>query len=257
VDVDILKPNTGYVSIERPLTSSKGTSEQATSSDSGTPADPAEPGVMYAEPLSEGEDDEDMDLAPAKDEDKRTGLTELQIADAVAYRVKMLQERQDGAEESNGEHHHAARKAAGKRALGDDVDVNFAERGEEHARPGKKSTSNRLATSNGTGKPKALAINPLAPSSAFDETLRDRLRGVSATTEGSVASTTAVGSDEGEDAIEPPLSFNRDDRVLVRSLRAPNGKRIAVPVRIEPKVYFAAERTFLVSPSLPLSCDKS
>ncbi len=29
--------------------------------------------------------------------------------------------------------------------------------------------------------------------------------------------------------------------------RAPPGKKIAIPVRIEPKVYFAAERTFLVS----------
>jgi hypothetical protein len=28
------------------------------------------------------------------------------------------------------------------------------------------------------------------------------------------------------------------------------GKRIAVPVRIEPKVYFASERTFLVRPYL-------
>jgi len=33
--------------------------------------------------------------------------------------------------------------------------------------------------------------------------------------------------------------------LLERTWRAPQGKRIAVPVRIEPKVYFAAERTFL------------
>ena len=38
-----------------------------------------------------------------------------------------------------------------------------------------------------------------------------------------------------------------DDRVLERNWTAPAGKRIAVPVRIEPKVYFASERTFLVS----------
>ena len=42
-------------------------------------------------------------------------------------------------------------------------------------------------------------------------------------------------------------STNGDDRLLERNWRAPRGKRIAVPVRIEPKVYFAAERTFFVS----------
>jgi len=36
-----------------------------------------------------------------------------------------------------------------------------------------------------------------------------------------------------------------DDRILERNVRAPAGKRISIPVRIEPKVYFAAERTFL------------
>lgn len=33
----------------------------------------------------------------------------------------------------------------------------------------------------------------------------------------------------------------------IRHFRAPKGKRVAVPVRVEPKVYFATERTFLVS----------
>ena len=37
-----------------------------------------------------------------------------------------------------------------------------------------------------------------------------------------------------------------DDRTLTREWRAPPGTRIAIPIRIEPKVYFATERTFLV-----------
>ena len=34
-------------------------------------------------------------------------------------------------------------------------------------------------------------------------------------------------------------------KVEVRRFKAPKGKRIHVPVRVEPKVYFATERTFL------------
>ncbi|KAF8247649.1 hypothetical protein K440DRAFT_650455 [Wilcoxina mikolae CBS 423.85] len=37
----------------------------------------------------------------------------------------------------------------------------------------------------------------------------------------------------------------RSGTVYARKFRAPPGKRIFVPVRVEPKVYFAAERTFL------------
>jgi len=35
------------------------------------------------------------------------------------------------------------------------------------------------------------------------------------------------------------------NQVEVRRFKAPKGKKIHVPVRVEPKVYFAAERTFL------------
>jgi hypothetical protein len=46
--------------------------------------------------------------------------------------------------------------------------------------------------------------------------------------------------------------------IYVDQFRAPAGKRIAVPVRIEPKVVFAAERTFLkVSTTVDQYCDSS
>lgn len=63
MDVDILKPDTGALQIERPLHSSRGTSASERQSSSGilTPEDPRH---VYAEPVSEGEEDEDMDLAP-------------------------------------------------------------------------------------------------------------------------------------------------------------------------------------------------
>ncbi|KAG5289350.1 vacuolar transporter chaperone 4 [Histoplasma ohiense] len=39
--------------------------------------------------------------------------------------------------------------------------------------------------------------------------------------------------------------FIPPDQMQVKRFKAPKGKRIHVPVRVEPKVYFAAERTFL------------
>ena len=66
VDTDILKPDTGALTIERPMqTSSKGTSEHSTGgrkSSGVTTPDDMRP--VYAEPVSEGEEDEAMDLAP-------------------------------------------------------------------------------------------------------------------------------------------------------------------------------------------------
>lgn len=67
MDTDILKPDTGALTIERPMqaSSSKGTSEFSASgvkSSGGTTPDDSNP--AYVEPVSEGEEDEAMDLAP-------------------------------------------------------------------------------------------------------------------------------------------------------------------------------------------------
>lgn len=94
--------------------------------------------------------------------------------------------------------------------------------------------------------PRVLSIDPLAPSSAFDETLRDRLR---EDAERQQQVDDAVDDEEEEEPLmEGTSGLTRRDseRLLERNWRAPPGKRIAVPVRVEPKVYFAAERTFLV-----------
>ena len=135
------------------------------------------------------------------------------------------------------------------------------------------------ATLERTAQARAMSIDPLAPSSAFDETLRDRLRADARRRagRGENGAVDAVGEDadvEGEDededeedAAENGRGRGRgegtsagagarggDDRLLVRDWRAPTGKRIAIPVRVEPKVYFAAERTFFVSFCLALPC---
>ena len=106
----------------------------------------------------------------------------------------------------------------------------------------------------GNGAPRAMSIDPLAPSSVFDEALRDRLR---ADAERQRHTEEAIDEDderEHEHEQEDPLDDEAPlpDRVLERNWTAPAGKRIAVPIRIEPKVYFAAERTFFVRARLYL-----
>ncbi|KAK0193803.1 VTC domain-containing protein [Armillaria mellea] len=205
MDTDILKPDTGYLSIiERPSTisSSRGSLEQHDSSHSQSP-----PHANYAEPVSEGEEDENMDVAPAKDEYKRTGLSGEEVTAAIAYPIPLDEETVEADDE------------------GADERTAFL-RGRKTQQP------------TATRKARALSIDPLAPSSAFDETLRTRLKGESQTRERGLERV-----DEGGDEGRPETGT--DDRLLVREWTAPAGKRISIPVRIEPKVYFATERTFL------------
>jgi len=120
----------------------------------------------------------------------------------------------------------------------------------------------------------------LAPSQAFDETLKNRLelaqvreddrrrfqeeqpsssssprftRSSNRSRYGRRNDQTEDNEDDNRPADEieeeaalgiPKMSY-ADDRIVERNVRAPAGKRISIPVRIEPKVYFAAERTFL------------
>ncbi len=106
-------------------------------------------------------------------------------------------------------------------------------------------------------KHRALSIDPLAPSSAFDETLRDRLRedverkrsskGKKAGDEEDEEGDDEEDEDEERQVGPSVRAVRESERLLERNWSAPPGKRIAVPVRVEPKVYFATERTFLVS----------
>ncbi|KAF8638328.1 hypothetical protein AX17_002348 [Amanita inopinata Kibby_2008] len=223
MDTDILKPDTGYLSvIERPpataQSSYKGTPERVPSSG------PHSPQASYTEPLSEGEEDEDDKLVPAKDEDKRTGLSGAAVEAAIAYREHMLQRQRikeaiDKREESGAQ----------------DINTKASGVGDEHARDGHKPREISLTAS-------ALSINPLTPASAFDETFKSRLRGAQDAKGRGVAE--PIFEVEAQDA-QNGSSGELDDRIVSREWRAPPGKRISVPVRVEPKVYFAAERTFL------------
>ena len=153
-----------------------------------------------------------MDLAPAKDERQRTGISGKELDEAIAFREKMMKENQ--ATPSN-------------REGGSQDGGSVSER--------TPFLKNRNTTTVPPVKPRALSIDPLAPSQAFDKTLRERL---------GTAAETAVQDETPRDEVEEALPS--EERILSRDFRAPTGKRVAIPVRIEPKVYFASERTFLV-----------
>jgi hypothetical protein len=210
VDVEITKPDTGFRSVARPHSTQRTPERQSSGAPTPDPADSED--ATYVEPVSEGEGDEDMDLAPARDEGARIGIANAQAADAIAFRERHLKEREQPPGPS--------------RALS-------IERLPEI--PAPPTTPAPRPVSRG----RTLSIDPLVPASAFDERFQDRLRAVNRAREDD-------DDDANTEQTSPGGNQNGDDRVLTREWRAPTGKRIAVPVRIEPKVYFAAERTFLV-----------
>ncbi|KAG2035059.1 VTC domain-containing protein [Suillus americanus] len=207
MDTDILKPNTGYLTVERPMKNTPDLQSEIFS-----PISSVSPVPSYVEPVSEGEDDEEMDLAPARDEDRRTGLPQEDVAAAIAFREKSLKER-DRTSQVNGSSSTPEEVCDERTPL------------LELPRPPRVV--------------KTVSIDPLAPSSAFDESLRERLQA------NKNAPPRAQDDEEREAVGLDEENLREEERLLVRDWSAPSGKRIAVPVRIEPKVYFANERTFL------------
>jgi hypothetical protein len=264
VDVDILKPDTGALQIERPLhSSSRGTSGSERQGSSSGVLTPDSSGRGYAEPVSEGEEDEQMDMMPgkltsalhgddvhiapsAKNEGARIGLAEADIAAAVAFREKQLKEREHRIEQNE-----VAKSAVKARDAAIDEGETADDEGEVNERTPflkqRKQSGRVLALDE--AKARALSIDPLAPSSAFDETLRDRLREDAERQKQQEQIEEDEEDEEERRQVGPSQRAMREsERLLERNWRAPAGKKIAVPVRIEPKVYFATERTFLVSP---------
>ncbi|CAL1716930.1 unnamed protein product [Somion occarium] len=249
MDTDILKPDTGTLSIERPLhAASKGssTSERPESSGITTPDFSREP---YAEPVSEGEEDEMMELAPAKDEGKITGLTGPEVAAAVAFREKALKEHEQAPPPEpqptiNGVR---ARDMAREEPLAESEEEGEVSERTPFLKPKERRRRASSKALDDSMKSRALSIDPLANSSAFDETLRERLREDVERVKAREAEEEEEEEEEAETEVgtEELLEGRTNGRTLERRWRAPPGKRIAVPVRIEPKVYFATERTFL------------
>jgi hypothetical protein len=264
VDTDILKPDTGALAIARPTSTSH--SRNTSSREAASPLTPDSSGsgagsgaAAYAEPVSEGEDDEEVAREPARgDEDRRAGLAghAAAVREAVAWREQMLAEREKGAGangngKDNGSTNGSGKTPARARDFADgpqsDADDDEDERTPFLRSKAARARALKLKLERDSDVARAAQrIDPLAPSDAFDRTLRDRLAAASAREDGEAPG--GLDSD-GED----PAPAG-DDRVLERSFSAPRGKKIAVPVRIEPKVFFALERTFLVRDQCCATC---
>ncbi|KAK4684854.1 hypothetical protein P7C73_g5309, partial [Tremellales sp. Uapishka_1] len=83
----------------------------------------------------------------------------------------------------------------------------------------------------------ALKVDPLASAQRFD-------KNVSLLDAESLKKLNKAAEDDDDDEEEEEEEED-EGTVYVSEFRAPAGKRISVPVRVEPKVVFAAERTFL------------
>jgi hypothetical protein len=204
----------------------------------------------YTEPISEGEEDEVMDVGPVKDEAQHMKLPSAQVSEAIKHREEALKRERESKQKE---------KAPGNGADNDEDDA-------RHPYLRRRSSAAMAA------RPENLAIDPLAPASQFDKSFWSKLNGVQRkiqeeegrtngqTPKKSLRHTTIAEDAEEEDEAAVADDERGDDQddedengaILVQSFHAQPGKRIAVPVRIEPKVMFANERTFMVR-SIPHS----
>ncbi|KAG8744137.1 vacuolar transporter chaperone [Ceratobasidium sp. 414] len=220
MDADIRKPDTGGVAIGRPIST-------ATSPESHTPASEHEP-LKYTEPVSEGEEDELMDVAVAQDEGRLAGLDAQAASEAIKERQAEL-ERQRLEDEQRRQVGESSQQGRMTSATAPEL-----VEGEEDERT---PFLRRRRSSQPAERPKVLNINPLAPSKAFDNNFKRALKNRQAED--------IAEADDEQGAPDQLASEPRNETEYVRHFIAQPGKKIAVPIRVEPKVYFANERTFL------------
>nr|ODN99815.1 vacuolar transporter chaperone 4 [Cryptococcus depauperatus CBS 7855] len=220
MDQDIRKPvlAKSRVLIERP-NSNTHSNTSVNNSAVHSPTDPsATPQVSYCEPVSEGEEDEEYLVQSVKNEEKF-----LRLPSDVAAQAREAREHRE----------QTIRDEAAKQASSRAINQAEAEASTSVAPRHHKSYEN------------SLRIDPLASSDRFDKNmqlLNDKLNKVNKSREQSQDETGTQGDDQDEQEEED----GDNDRVIyVNQFKAPAGKKIAIPVRVEPKVVFAAERTFL------------
>jgi hypothetical protein len=211
------------VQIERPHSAAQSSASNNTS----IPTSPTPSQPTYYEPVSEGEDDDEEFLGhAANDEARRLGLppdAHSQAEAAKLFRENKLREEAE----------HA-------RANGEDPEQDPARRASV-SQPGKKYGPR-------------LDIDPLQPSSSFDKKLAllDPKSMQKLFKAKDSQNRSKYGDDEDEDEEEEATANYDPNHVeYTRQFNAPEGKRIATLVRIEPKVFFANERTFLKVSLIP------
>jgi hypothetical protein len=217
VDIDIRKPDTGNVTIDRPTPAA---SHQNTDSTT-TPdhmSSPSQFRAIYTEPVSEGEEDEDMAVGIAADEIGSARVPLGEALEAIAWREKEIKKQEAELD---------ARLAQKRRDAASSSRADEENERQPFLKDRLKSIPAPL---------QRLAIDPLAPASVFDESLQKKLKKVA-----------PRELSEDLDTAGPSNIVYDEETNYIRDFVAQPGKRIAIPVRVEPKVYFAQERTFLVS----------
>ncbi|WVQ83124.1 hypothetical protein IAT38_005262 [Cryptococcus sp. DSM 104549] len=245
MDQDIRKPVSAKsrVLIERPNSNAHSNASVATSalqSPAGHSASVSSQ-PSYHEPVSEGEDDEEYLVQAARNEEEHLRLPQDVAAQARAardFREKKLREeaaKQAGSSRAGPSSSVAARAAA----AGED-----AEAGESSIQFGGNSTSNGRGKVPARAYDPSLRIDPLMSSDRFDKNVE--LLDAKSLQKLKDAAKVNGRKDDSDDEDEEEAEEEDENRVVyVDQFRAPPGKRIAIPVRVEPKVVFAAERTFL------------
>jgi hypothetical protein len=236
VETDIRKPDTGNVSINRPTPATSVTNTDSTT----TPEmhSPLALGHHYTEPVSEGEEDEAMAIAMPRSENDAARVPLAAALEAIAWREQRRREQQE-MEKRRGE----------GRLNGNEGIPEEREEAHENTPFLRRSPLKSRESSKGT---KSLSINPLAPSVEFDKRFKKKL-GRRGRGSRSISRDPSFERREAEDeaAFAEASNRNQGETTYTNAFTAQTGKRIAVPVRVEPKVFFAQERTFLVRLQLP------
>ncbi|KZT53506.1 SPX-domain-containing protein [Calocera cornea HHB12733] len=238
---------------DRPNVTTGSRSETTSGTTPDAEHDQPEVPFQHAEPVSSGEEDEDMDVAVASDEAIIAGVPIASASEALAFRQAHTAEEP---------------KTPGK---GKSTPGEIPEEAEvmdvftPYLRQRRKSSSARPDSQEGTADRRrgsvaqnSFGITPLKTADAFDKNFQARLHEVlsDAKTEAARRDTEQVARDADRDSEEEDADDEREGgpagkgaqnngTTYVTDIHAPPGHKIAIPVRVEPKVYFANERTFL------------
>ena len=233
METDIRKPDTGNVSISRPTPATPHTNTDSTT----TPElhSPLALGQHYTEPVSEGEDDEAMAIAMPKSENDAARVPLAAALEAIAWREQQRREQEVEVEKRRTEGRLNSNEGLPEDGQEAHESTPFLRRGPPKPRESSKGT-------------KSLSIDPLAPSVEFDRRFKKKLgrRGRGSRSISRDPSAERREEEDGAASAEASSRNQGGETIYTNAFSAQAGKRIAVPVRVEPKVFFAQERTFLV-----------
>jgi hypothetical protein len=202
--------------------------------------------ATYTEPLSEGEEDEAMDMAVAKDEGSYAKIPDSQAKQAIALREAMLKAKlEDDARSVKSK----SPPMDGEVEVDEGANADNEEEEEDERVPFlRRRRSSAVSHQSGVDKPRKLSINPLAPASVFDQNFSNAFKNNkrrSVIEEGDeglvfwascVYRATDIIPTEGLEAEAQNGRQNVPEEIeYVRHFKAAPGKRVSVPVRIEPK----------------------